>query len=67
MFMNDFGNLLGPAQPVRPDNMIKVSRVRYAGRFKNDRGFLFMNTCQPWVKTHSVSDVQFDVKFREIR
>lgn len=66
MFMNDFGDVFGPTQPVRPDNMIKdpkdVSRVRYVGRFKDDRGFLFMNTCQPWVKTVPVSDVQVEVK-----
>ncbi len=66
MFMNDFGDILAPTQPVRPANMVKepkdVSRVRYVGRFKDDRGFVFLNTCQPWVKTHPVKNVQFEVK-----
>lgn len=69
MFMNDFGGILGPAQPVRSENMVKdpkdISRVKYVGRFEGDSGFLFMNTCQPWVKTQPVSDVQFDIKLSD--
>ena len=66
MFMNDFGHLLGPTQPVRSNNMVAkaedVSRVRHIGRFNGDSGFIFMNTCQPWVKTHAIDNVQFEVK-----
>lgn len=64
-FMNDFGNLLGTTQPVRPETPINdpynVSRARYIGRFDRGRGFLFMNTTQPWVDTHPVDNVQFQI------
>ena len=66
MFMNDFGRILGPTQPVRSANMVTkpedVSRVRHIGRFNGDSGFIFMNTCQPWVKTKAIDNVQFELK-----
>ena len=69
MFLNDFGELLAPMQPVRPENMIRdprdVSRVRFAGRFNQDRGFLFLNNCQPYVDTHPIDKVQFAIKLSE--
>ncbi len=68
-FMNDFGHILAPMQPVRPEGqMLKDPRdsehLRYTSRFKEERGFLFMSTCQPYVKVKPIENIQIPIKLK---
>ncbi|QOD60714.1 beta-galactosidase [Polaribacter haliotis] len=67
-FITDFGSELATMQPARVIQPIKdptdVKTLRYVGRFKDEKGFLFLTTTQGWVDMKPQENVQIELKLK---
>ncbi len=66
-FLNDFGNLLAPMTVALPANATQltpenIQDLRYAVRFKNNSGFLFMNNFQDDTAMLDQQHIQVKIK-----